>query len=49
MFSAIFLFHVFTKGNILGIGQNRSQSSYFPNMKTESKEETDEGTEAATP
>jgi hypothetical protein len=29
LFSAVFLFQVFTKGNILRIGRNTSQTSYF--------------------
>jgi hypothetical protein len=29
LFSAVFLFQIFTKGNILGIGRNKSQTSYF--------------------
>jgi hypothetical protein len=49
LFSAVFLFHVFTEGNILGIGSNKSQSSYFSDTKTESKGETDTSREAATP
>jgi hypothetical protein len=32
--------------NILGIGQNESQSSYLPDTKTESKGETEEDQEA---
>jgi hypothetical protein len=49
LFSTIFLFQVFTKGNILGIGRNKSQSSYFADTKMESKAEMEEGNEAATP
>jgi hypothetical protein len=49
LFSAIFLFQVFTKGNILGIGRNKSQSSYFADMKTKSKGETEMSNEPATP
>jgi hypothetical protein len=41
LFSAVFLFQVVTEGNILGIGQNKSQSSYLSDMKTESKGETE--------
>jgi hypothetical protein len=48
-FSAIFLFQVFTKGNILRIGRNKSQSAYLSNMKTESKGETEMSQEPATP
>jgi hypothetical protein len=36
-------------GNILGIGRNKSRSSYLPDTKTESKGETEQGQEAATP
>jgi hypothetical protein len=49
LFSTIFLFHVFTEGNILEIGQNKSQSSYLSNTKTESKRETETGNEPTTP
>jgi hypothetical protein len=49
LFSAVFLFQVFTEGNILGIGQNKSQSSYIADMRTESKGETETGIEPATP
>jgi hypothetical protein len=49
LFSAVFLFHVFTEGNILGTGQNKSQSSYFADTKTESKGETETSNEPATP
>jgi hypothetical protein len=33
LFSTIFLFQVFTKGNILRIGWNKSQTSYFSRHK----------------
>jgi hypothetical protein len=49
LFSAVFLFQVFTEGNILGIGQNKSQSSYFADMKMESKGEMEKSWEAAIP
>jgi hypothetical protein len=49
LFFAVFLFQIFTKGNILRIGQNEARSPYFDVTYTESKEETEEGTEAATP
>jgi hypothetical protein len=49
LFSAVFLFQVFTEGNILRIGQNKSRSSYFADTKTESKGETETGIESATP
>jgi hypothetical protein len=48
-FSAVFLIQVFSEGNILGIGRNKSQSSYFTNTKTESKGETEKSREVATP
>jgi hypothetical protein len=49
LFSAIFVFQKSYTGNILGIGQNESRSSYFADTKTESKGEMEEGQEAATP
>jgi hypothetical protein len=49
MFSAIFVFQKNYTGNILGIGRNKSQSSYLPDTKTESKGETEESQEAAAP
>jgi hypothetical protein len=49
LFSAIFVFQKSYTGNILGIGQNKSQSSYLPDTETESKGEMEEGQEAATP
>jgi hypothetical protein len=49
LFFTVFLFQVFTKGNILEIGRNKSLSSYFADTKKESKVETEEGTEVATP
>jgi hypothetical protein len=49
LFSAIFVFQKSYTGNILGIGQNESQSSYLPDMKTESKGGTEESQEAAAP
>jgi hypothetical protein len=36
-----FVFQKSYMGNILKIGQNESQSSYLPDMKTESKGETE--------
>jgi hypothetical protein len=41
MFSAVFVFHKSYTGNILGIGRNKSRSSYFSWHKTESKAETE--------
>jgi hypothetical protein len=49
MFSAVFLFQIFTKENILEIRRNKSQSSYFSDTKTESKGEMEKSREAATP
>jgi hypothetical protein len=48
-FSTIFVFQKSYTGNILGIGQNKSQSSYLPERKTESKRETEPDEEAAAP
>jgi hypothetical protein len=47
--SAIFVFQKSYTWNILGIGRNKSQSSYFPRSVTESKAETEGGQEAAAP
>jgi hypothetical protein len=49
LFSAIFVFKESYKGNILGIGRNKSRSSYLSDTKTESKGETKPSQEAATP
>jgi hypothetical protein len=49
LFSAVFVFQKSYTGNIFGIGQNKSQSSYLPNTKTESKGETEASQEAAAP
>jgi hypothetical protein len=43
LFSAIFVFQKSYTGNILRIGRNESRSSYLPDMKTESKGETEGG------
>jgi hypothetical protein len=48
LFYVVFLFQVFIEGNILGIGRNKSQSSYFAGTKTESKGETERGIEPTT-
>jgi hypothetical protein len=48
-FSAIFVFQKSYTGNILGIGQNKSRSSYFSRYETESKAETEGSQRAATP
>jgi hypothetical protein len=37
LFYDVFLFQISIEGNILRIGRNKSQSSYFSDMKTESK------------
>jgi hypothetical protein len=49
LFSVVFLFQVFIEGNILGIGRNKSRSSYFADTKTESRGEMEMGIEPATP
>jgi hypothetical protein len=49
LFSAIFLFQVFTEGNILGTGRNKSQSYYFADTKEESKGDMETIQELATP
>jgi hypothetical protein len=49
LFSAVFVFQKSYTRNILGIGQNKSQSSYLPHMKTGSKGETESSQEAAAP
>jgi hypothetical protein len=49
LFSAVFFILGFYQRNILGIGQNKSRSSYFVDTKTESKGETKTSNKAATP
>jgi hypothetical protein len=49
LFSAVFVFQKSYRGNILEIGRNKSQSSYLPDTKMESKGETERGQEAAAP
>jgi hypothetical protein len=49
LFSAIFMFQKSYTGNILKIGRNKSQSSYFSRSVTESKAKTEGSQEAATP
>jgi hypothetical protein len=49
LFSAIFVFQKSYIGNILRIGRNKSQSSYFSRSVMESKAETEGSQEAATP
>jgi hypothetical protein len=41
LFFDLFVFHKSYMGNILGIGQNKSRSSYLPDTKTEYKGETE--------
>jgi hypothetical protein len=45
LFSAIFVFQKSYTGNILRIGRNKSQSSYFSRHEMESKAETEGGSE----
>jgi hypothetical protein len=47
--SAIFVFQKSYTGNILRIERNEARSSYFLRHETESKAETEEGQEMATP
>jgi hypothetical protein len=49
LFSAVFLFQKSYTRNILGIGQNKSQSSYFSRSVTESKAETEGSQRVAMP
>jgi hypothetical protein len=49
LFSAIFVFQKSYTANILGIGQNKSRSSYLSDTKTESKGETEMSHEPTTP
>jgi hypothetical protein len=49
LFFAIFVFQKSYTGNILGIGRNKSRSSYLPEKKTESRGETKLDHEAAAP
>jgi hypothetical protein len=49
LFSAIFLFQVFTEEYILGIGRNKSQSAYLSDIKMESKGEMETSHDPATP
>jgi hypothetical protein len=48
-FFAVFVFQKSYTANILKIGRNEARSSYFPRHETESKAETEEGQEVATP
>jgi hypothetical protein len=49
LFSAIFVFQKSYTGNILRIGRNKSQSSYFSQSVTESKDETEGSQEVVAP
>jgi hypothetical protein len=49
MFSGVFVFQKSYSWNILGIGWNENQSSYFVVTKTESNGEMEKSREAATP
>jgi hypothetical protein len=49
LFSVVFVFQKSYTGNILGIGRNKSRSSYFSLYETESKAETEGGQRTATP
>jgi hypothetical protein len=49
LFPVIFVFQKSYTWNILGIGRNKARSSYFPPHETESKAETEEDQEVATP
>jgi hypothetical protein len=48
LFCAVFVFQKSYLGNILGIGRNKSQSSYFSRHKTKSKSEMEGSQRAAT-
>jgi hypothetical protein len=49
LFSVVFVFQKSYKGNILGIGQNKSQNSYFSQHEMKSEDETEGSQRAATP
>jgi hypothetical protein len=49
LFSTVFVFHKSYTGNILRIRRNKSRSFYLPDTKMESKGETEQSQEAATP
>jgi hypothetical protein len=49
LFSAIFVFHKSYTGNILGIGRNKSQTSYFYWSFVKTKDETEGGQEPGSP
>jgi hypothetical protein len=48
-FSAVFVFQKSYTGNILGIGRNKSRTSYFYRSFTKTKEETEGGEGPGTP
>jgi hypothetical protein len=47
LFSDVFVFQKSYIANILGIGQNKSRSSYLPERKTKSRGEPEPDQEAA--
>jgi hypothetical protein len=49
LFSVIFVFQKSYTGNILGIGRNKSQTSYFSRHESKSEDEIEEGQGPATP
>jgi hypothetical protein len=49
LFSTVFVFQKSYTGKILGIGQNKSRSSYFSRSKAESKAKTEGDQEPPTP
>jgi hypothetical protein len=49
LFSAVFVFQKSYTGNILGIGQNKSQTSYFYRSFVKTEDETEGGQGPATP
>jgi hypothetical protein len=49
LFSAVFVFHKSYIGNILGIGQNKSRTSYFYRSFTKTEDETEGGQGPALP
>jgi hypothetical protein len=49
LFSAIFVLQKSYTGNILGIGRNEAQTSYFSRHETKSEGEPEGGQEAGTP
>jgi hypothetical protein len=49
LFSAVFVFQKSYTGNILGIGRNKSRTSYFSRHESKSKDEMEGGQGPATP